>query len=243
MIYYNQDILKIFNKLIFWIGLGVAGFILLLLQAEPGKPKSPFFFIELILYIVFFPGLWLKSKKKFLPKIYFFQQHPFFSYVILSWFIGMLFELTLSDFGQIGGMHPKTIPSFIIAQGFYIPFAILFALLIRKYGFNLKEVYFASIAASLAEGILFNKILVFVILSPLFIFTPFLLGYYGLAYSLFTCMPLIFIPEEKLWSKNKRQVGLVRKIVYGFLTTLLAYIILFSWGSLMNLIFDNFRNF
>jgi hypothetical protein len=45
---------------------------------------------------------------------------------VLVWSFGMLFELSLTVTGAgIGGVHPETVPSFVLAQGYYIASALV----------------------------------------------------------------------------------------------------------------------
>jgi len=55
----------------------------------------------------------------------------------------MLFEagLTVTGVG-IGGVHPETLPSFILAQGDYVPIALITYLVIRRTQASFRQVYF-----------------------------------------------------------------------------------------------------
>jgi hypothetical protein len=187
--------------------------------------------------LLFLSGLILNKNNTFYKQFSFLQGSGI-AYIFLSWFFGMLFELTLSSGpGGIGGMHPNTAISFLVAQGFYIPFAILGLHLIRKYHFTFKELYLASIAAAMAEGIVFNHIIPMVLFSPLFFLIPLVVAYYGLVYALFLCMPLIFINPQSLYSENFKEITLKRKIIYGFVISILSFIIYAIWYAIATNIF------
>jgi len=66
--------------------------------------------------------------------------------ILLSAFaavFGMLFEVSLPVTGEgVGGLHPQTLPSFILAQGDYIPIALVSYFVIRKAGASYSEVFF-----------------------------------------------------------------------------------------------------
>lgn len=162
----------------------------------------------------------------------------------MSFMAGMLYEVGLSlNQGSIGGLYPKTIPSFIVAQGFYWPFAIFSLFLIRRYNFKFSDFYFAALGASLTEGIVFNQVLPTMLFSPMFYLTPIVLAYYAAAYGLILGLPLVFLDEKLLWSKNIRQISLVRKFIYGFIMAFIAYAIFYGWYILMDFMFKGFKSF
>lgn len=239
----KMALLGIIRTLKFWIISGLIFSLLYRLNSDFYKDHSPLHFIELFLFILFIGGLWL-NRNGILYRFFKPIQGNGLIYVLLSWIFGMLFELTLSTGpGGIGGMHPKTIPSFIMAQGFYWPFAIFGLILIRRYHYSLKELYFTSIAGSMTEGILFNRIIPALLFSPLFMFIPPAVAYYGLVYSFFLCLPLIFIDPQSLYGTNFVQISLKRKILYGFLITLVSFLIFGLWSFVTLTIFDGFKSF
>jgi hypothetical protein len=175
-----------------WIGLGLA-FVFLNSFNDSG-PKSPFWFAELILYTLMIAGLWANQKHDFRKKIRIPRRLAPIAYISLSWFFGMVYETGLTVNGQgIGGLHPRTYASFIIAQGDYITIAVVSYILIRWMRLSFREMFFVAGGKSLTEGLIFTGVLTALIAPPMFFLSPILLGYYTLAYSSFIALPLLFI--------------------------------------------------
>lgn len=233
--------LKFLKNMKFWVVMGLVGFGLF--QLAPVMQKSPFNFPEIVLLIIFIFLLWI-NRNGALYRIFHYLQGRRLSYVLLSWGTAMLVELTLSTSpGNIGGLHEKTIPSFILAQGFYWFFAIFGLFLIRRYHYSLNDLYLASIAAAMTEGIVFNRIILSLVPSPLVVVTPFIIGYYGLIYGIILCLPLLIIDPQSLWSSEEMNTSLSRKVVYGFLMAFITYLLFVGWASLASFIFSGFKNF
>ncbi len=224
-----MKILNQFKRLRTWIFLGLIMDVLYRFNFAQTNDHSALNFIELLLFALFIIGIRLNKNNTFYKRFSFLQGSRK-AYIFLSWLFGMLFELTLSTSpGNIGGMHPNTAISFLVAQGFYIPFAILGLYLIRKYHYTFKELYFASIAAAMAEGIVFNHVIPALLFTPLFFLIPIVIAYYGLVYSLFLCLPLIFINPQSLYSENFKEISLKRKIIYGFAIAVISLLIYAIW--------------
>jgi len=142
----------------------------------------------------------------------------------------MVFETSLTVNGQgVGGVHPATIPSFILAQGDYIPIAIVSYFVVRQWRLSFREMFFVAGGKSLTEGLIFTGVLTALLLSPQFFLAPIVLGYYTLAYSSFIALPLLFIDEELLWKREgqKKQHSMSYFWLLGFL---LALPIRIFWG-------------
>lgn len=126
-----------------------------------------------------------------------------FAYVFLVWLFGMIFELTLTVNGEgVGGLHPSTVPSFILAQGDYIPIAIVAYFVIRRTHASFRDVFFFAGGKSLTEGIIFTGVLVSQIASPFFFLSPLTLAYYTLVYASFIAAPLVLVDAELLWDTS-----------------------------------------
>ncbi len=197
----------------------------------PGNSEflSPYWFSDLLLYGLMIVGLWANSRynlredpppRKFAPA----------GYIFLVWLFGMIFETSLTVTGAgIGGLHQETLPSFILAQGDYIPIAIVSYLVVRELHLSFHELFFFAGGKSLTEGLIFTGVLTTTILSPQFYLAPIVLAYYTLAYSSFIALPLLFIDEELLWkaSKRKRSPSIPFLWLLGFS---LALAIRIFWG-------------
>jgi len=183
-----------------WIGLGLV-FVMLNLLDSPAA-RSPLWFSELVLYALMLAGLWANSRYDLRKRIRVPRRLAPLAYVALVWSFGMLFEIGLTVTGEgIGGVHPETLPSFILAQGDYIAIALISFLVIRKTQASFREMFFFAGGKSLTEGLIFTGALTSVLLSPLFFLSPIVLAYYTLAYSSFVALPLLLIDEELLWKE------------------------------------------
>jgi len=211
-----------------WIGLG---FIFVLLNG-PGDSEflSPYWFSDLLLYGLMIVGLWANSRYNLRKKIPLPRKFAPAGYIFLVWLFGMIFETSLTVTGAgIGGLHQETLPSFILAQGDYIPIAIVSYLVVRELHLSFHELFFFAGGKSLTEGLIFTGVLTTTILSPQFYLAPIVLAYYTLAYSSFIALPLLFIDEELLWkaSKRKRSPSIPFLWLLGFS---LALAIRIFWG-------------
>ena len=211
-----------------WIGLGLI-FIILNSNAN-SEFASPYWFSEHILYGFMLTGLWANRRYDLKKKITISRQLAPAGYIFLVWLFGMLFEASLTVTGEgIGGLHLQTIPSFILAQGDYIPIAIVSYLVIRKSRLSFREVFFYSGGKSLTEGLIFTGVLTDIIFSAQFFLAPLVLAYYTLAYSSFIALPLLFIDEELLW-QDPQPTGKHSIPFFWFLGFILALAIRIFWG-------------
>jgi hypothetical protein len=194
-------------------------------------PKSPYWPAELCLYALMIGGMWAATRGQPISKIVRLPRAiaPF-AYVILVWLLGMVFELTLTVNGEgVGGMHPSTVPSFILAQGDYIPIAIASYFVIRRAHASFKEVFFFAGGMSLTEGLIFNGVLASQIASPAFFLAPLTLAYYTLAYASFIAVPLLLVDPALLWDTSLQTKP--RSVpFYWALGFVLAVVIRLIWG-------------
>lgn len=228
MIEKNRLIGKGIWNISLWLGLGFT-FLTLNLFADPSA-RSPYWFVELGLYALMLAGLWANVKYDFRKKIRIPRPSAPAVYIFLVWLSGMVYETSLTVNGKgIGGVHPETLPSFILAQGDYIPIAIVSYLVIRKTKISFHELFFFAGGMSLTEGLIFTGVLTTVLLSPQFFIAPLTLGYYTIAYSSFIALPLLLIDEELLWQKfgTRGQHSIPYYWMLGFI---LAFAIRVFWG-------------
>lgn len=227
-----------------WFIAGLFGYLIMRIGgSKTNESISPLWFIEPILYIFLGYKIFFNRTLKIIP-LNFSPKYILLLYIIISFISGMFYELGLSlSQGSIGGLYPKTIPSFIVAQGFYWPFAIFSLLLIRRYNFKFSDLYFAALGASLTEGIVFNQVLPTMLLSPMFYLIPVIVAYYAAAYGVILGLPFVFIDEKLLWGKDIRQISLFRKFIYGFIMAFIAYAIFYGWYILMDFVFKGFKSF
>lgn len=225
-----------------WFIVGLIGYLLLRLRAGKNDPISPLWFIEPILYIFLAYKIFFNKTINIIPRLS--PRYIPVLYIVMSFISGMLFELGISlSQGSMGGLYPKTIPSFILAQGFYWPFAIFSFFLIKRYNFKFSDLYFAALGASLTEGIVFNQVLPTMLLSPMFYLIPVIVAYYAAAYGVILGLPFVFIDEKLLWSKDVRQISMIRKFIYGFIMAFIAYAIFYGWYILMDFVFKGYKSF
>ncbi len=156
------------------------------------------------------------------------------AFIALSWLAGMLFELTLSEGGgeTFGGFHPETLPSFVLAQGFYVPFAVLGFVLVRRYAYTLRELFFAAGAVSIYE-ILATGTLARLVTSPFFILAPLAIAYYVSVYAMFLCWPVVLLGTEQLWGDAPRPVSGRRKVVMMLAMGAGSWLVSGAWGVLL----------
>ena len=182
-----------------WLWI-VLGFIFAALSlGNSSEPRSRYWFSELALYSLMLIGLWANAKFDLRKKLPIPRKIAPAVYVFLVWLFGMIFELSLTVTGEgVGGLHAETLPSFILAQGDYIPIALISYFVIWRTKASFREVFFFSGGKSLTEGLLFTGVLTSLLFSPMFWLSPILLAYYTLAYSSFIALPLLFVNEELL---------------------------------------------
>ncbi len=195
------------------------------------KPRSPYWPAELGLYALMVGGMWAASRGHPISQIFRLSRVAApFAYIFIVWLFGMIYELTLTVTGEgVGGLHPNTVPSFILAQGDYIPIAIVSYFVIRRTHASFKKVFFFAGGKSLTEGIIFTGVLASQIASPLFYFAPLTLAYYTLVYASFIAAPLIFVDAELLWD-NSLQSKRHSVLFFWALGFALAFVIRIFWG-------------
>lgn len=213
----------------FWM---LAGLTFWAISAATGTgPRSPYWPAELGLYALMVGGTWAAARGHPISQIIRLPRAVApVAYVFLSWLFGMIFELTLTVNGKaVGGLHASTVPSFILAQGDYIPIALVSYYVIRRTHASFKDTFFFAGGKSLTEGLIFTGVLVSQIASPLFFLSPFTLAYYTLAYASFIALPLVLVDPELLW-ETSRQPKRRSVLFFWGLGFALAVLIRIFWG-------------
>lgn len=219
-------------------GLVVLGLTLAFFE-DKQKAVSSLWFLEPFLYLLFIVGLWFRKRFNFPKRFYLSSKLGFLVYIFLSWAAGMVFELSLTTGGTggFGGFHPDTKLSFAMAQGFYIPFAILGAFLIKRYHFTIKDMYFVGGMASIYEIIVLGGA---ALLSPLFFLAPLVVVYYFLVYGTLLALPLVVVNEELLWSPatsfDSSKMSMFRKMFYGLVIGIISWVSQGVWTQALELI-------
>jgi hypothetical protein len=215
----------------------ILGFGFMALQfVNPGSREgvSKLWFFDPLLEIGFIVGLILNSRRVVAANSGSKDGFAGLVYVALSWLVAMAYELSLSEgVGSFGGFHERTIPSFLLAQGYYLPFAILGLFLIRRYRYTFQELFLAAGAASVYEAMQIG--VPGFLASPLFFLLPLVIGYYVLVYGMFLAWPLIVIDERTLWSPKGREIGFGRKVLLGIGLGGVCWLLQGMWSLLLSM--------
>ena len=168
-------------------GAVVAGALVFAMLAGEG-PRSLLAWLQYPLFGALALGLAMRSRHA--------RRVPAPHFVTLSWALGMAFEATLTvDGGGIGGVHPDTLASFLLAQGDYLPLALAFWALRRWGGLGLAGAFWAAGGAALTEGLVFTgSLLAAVSAGPAG--AALTLAYLWSAYALFLALPLRILGAE-----------------------------------------------
>jgi hypothetical protein len=191
---------------------------------------SSLWYLDPILLGVFALGFFVRDR---LPLRRFSACVGAFIYIAGVWLTSMLYELSLRT-GEtgFGGMHPETMTSFILAQGFYIPFAFGGWWLARRHAYSFRDVFWTGALSSLYEMITVGEAAV--LNSPnLLVVAPLLAGYYLTVYGLLLAMPLLFNDEKTLWQAAPRIIPAWRKVIWGILLGLLCWVTFVGWAALV----------
>lgn len=217
--------------LVLIIGLAIA-FSLLQIGEESGA--SSLGFLNLVLLGLLAGGLAARRFHLFsLPRWIDGDKAPFV-YVAGVWLVSMLYELSLRT-GEtgFGGLHPNTVASFTLAQGFYIPFALCMLWVIRRRWLSLPAVFWLGATVSWYE--LMTVGLPGIFATPgNFVLGPLVLGYYLAVYGMFAALPLIFLDVETLWGETDRPYTLGTLVGHGFLIAILCWGIFALWSLFLS---------
>jgi hypothetical protein len=194
-----------------WVALGL----LLLLPSLNTGPRSRFAGIEVPLYLVLIAGL-IAAARRWQGLDFGRFAAPLFA--LGSWACGMVYELSLTVDGTgLGGIHPDTRTSFVLAQGDYIMLALITWAAVRWLRLDLTGAFFFAAGVSLTEGLVFTGVVWRVATSAQAYLTPAYLGYYFLAYASFLVVPLVIVAPRSLWAATSLfGASLPRLILLGF---------------------------
>lgn len=203
--------------------------------------KSPFWFLQYFLFGLLLFSLWANNKFDLRGKIKVPREIAPIVFIIFSWILGMIVELTLTLTGEgIGGNHQYTFPSFILSQGIYIPLALVSLFGIRKLSLNFKQLFFFAGGMGLVEGLIFRPVILTSILSPFFILSPIVIAYFVTTYAIFLALPLLLIHEKLLHKRPPQRRSYLLLVLYGFIAGFLIYIF---WGVVYGPLAESIFNF
>lgn len=149
-------------------------------------------------------------------------------FVVVSWATGMLVELTISMDGTgLGGMHPDTGPSFVLAQGYYVPAAMFMWLMIRRHGLDVRRAFFCAGAMAWWEALTIGAV---ALVSPMFVFAPLLAAYYVATYALCAMAGLLVVDHRVLHAAAPRQISGRRLLAYGAAGGAACWAIFIVWA-------------
>ena len=155
-------------------------------------------------------------------------------FVGLSWLAAMAYELTLSAGGgaSFGGLAPRTLTSFALAQGFYLPFAVFGWLLVRRYDFTLRELFFGAGAVSVFEMISTGTI-ASLVSSPFIFLVPVVVAYYVTVYAMFVCWPAAILGVDRFRGPDRRHLSAGRKFALMLAAGGASWLVFGAWGALL----------
>ena len=151
------------------------------------------------------------------------------AFVLASWACGMAYELTLTMDGTgLGGNHPDTRSSFILAQGDYVLIALAALTMARRWHLDFRGLFWVAMGKSLTEGLIFTGVLTVALMTGQLGLAALTLPYYTLAYASFVALPLLLIAPESLWRPAPvKTPPIFTLILTGFAV---AFVIRLIWG-------------
>lgn len=229
-------IVAVLGRPLFWIVLGLA----LKLPGMDSAPASRFHGIDWLLYAGLLAGLVAQGKGW--AGVTLSPRAAAIAFVVLVWAFGMIYEMSLSVDGTgVGGMHPDTFTSFVLAQGDYLLLALLCLAAVRLLHLGFTGLFWFAAGIALTEGLVFTGVLWQVVLSPAPWAAPAFLAYYFLAYAAFLTLPLMILNPAPLWSARARRLpaGRIGLIVAGFLCGFASRLIwALGYGPAAHALFD-----
>jgi hypothetical protein len=155
--------------------------------------------------------------------------------IAVGWVVGMVVELTIATGGDgFGGMHPETVPSFILAQGYYLPAAAFSLLAVHRYGLDTRRAFFFAGTLAWWEAITLGAA---AILSPFFVIAPLLIAYYFSTYALCGMAGLLLVDAGNLAGRNPRPISDRRLLGLGVIAGALSWTIFMGWALLSSRVF------
>mgnify|MGYP003617633976 CR=1 FL=1 len=212
--------------------LGAGYSFLAALLRQPGD-ASRLWFLDPALMAVFVAGLIVRQRRAGPGRpVSSSRRRVALLFVGGSWLTGMLYELSLrTGASGFGGMHPDTTTSFLLAQGYYVPYAVGGWLLARRYGYSAETVFWTGALSSLYELITIGVPAVAGHLS-LWLLAPLLGGYYLTVYGYILALPLLFMDESHLWAAAPRPLSRTRRALLGVALGLACWAVFVAWAAL-----------
>jgi len=156
-------------------------------------------------------------------------------FVAAGWTAGMAYELTLAAGGDgYGGMHPETGPSFVIAQGYYIPAVVLTWWMVRRHGLDVPRAFAFAGAMAWYEALTVGAVS---LISPAFVLAPALAAYYVTTYALFGMAGLLVLDHRGLGRATPRPIGTRRLLLAGVVAGSLCWALFLGWAHLSAALF------
>lgn len=195
--------------------------------------SSGVWFLAPLLMAVFVAGLWRRGRGHAPPFAPAGRGRAALLFIGGSWLTGMIYELALRTGPTgFGGMAPDTATSFLLAQGFYVPFAAGGWWLARRYGYTFSDVFWTGALSCLYEALTAGASAVAAqpALLPL---APLMAGYYLTVYGYILALPLLFIDERAVWAATPRSISTRRKVAYGVALGLVCWAAFVGWAALV----------
>lgn len=149
-----------------------------------------------------------------------------------SWVAGMLVELSISADGTgFGGMHPDTRSSFLLAQGWYVPAALLLPLLVRRLRLDRDRALLVGAALALYEIALTAGPL---LLSPAAPAGLLVAAYIAAVYAVITCAGVLLVDPRRLWDDRRPRATRRRALGIGAACGVLLWASFMGWATLLD---------
>lgn len=197
-----------------------------------GPDSSVLWFLDPLLVGLFMAGLGLRAAGRW-PRLRLGGAAGALAFVGLCWATGMAYELSLrtGDIG-FGGMHPDTATSFLLAQGYYLPFALGGWWLVRRLRTDFNWLFYTGALTSLYEMVTSGGPAIAGGGVPLPL-VPVLLGYFAAIYGLMLTMPLLLLDERLLWATDARSPRPIVRALIGILFGLALWLVYLLWAAVV----------
>lgn len=152
-----------------------------------------------------------------------------------GWLVGMTIELTLmtGDDG-FGGMHTDTVPSFILAQGYYLPAVVLTWAAVRRFGLDTRRAFFFAGTMAWWEAITLGAT---ALLSPFFVLAPLLIAYYVATYALCGMTGFLLVDPPSAWRRPPVSISDRRLLGYGVIAGAGSWAVFMVWAVVASRVF------
>ena len=148
--------------------------------------------------------------------------------IAMGWAVGMVVESTIAAGGDgYGGMHADTGPSFILAQGYYIPAAAITWVVVRRYGLDVRRAFFFAGTMAWWETLTLGAIS---LVSPPFVHAPFLIAYYFSTYALCGMAGLLVVDPKGIASRRPRSISNRRLLALGTFAGACSWAVFMLWA-------------